>query len=234
MRRILSTLNINSGVQWVLVTGITLFFCISCGGEKIPDSVIPRKLMPSVLLDIHLVDGQLASLPIDSARIYRDAYYGIVFDRYGIDSTAFSRSIEFYSSRPYLMNEMYSDVEKKLQTLTLAEQKLVESKYKAQQQADSIRNAARTDSLQRIARDSLDFKRKRYLLFLDVPDSLYGKPEPITPENLRERMLETIRLKSPGLAVSRPVAPADTSAPVSESSPKPKEKPLLRTFDKIK
>ena len=212
-----------------------IFFCISCGNEQIPEGVIPAKQMPGVLTDMHLADGQLASLPIDSARMRRDVYYDAVFQRYGIDSATFKRSVEFYAERPYLMNEFYGTVEKKLEALNLAEQQRVEKKYAAQRRADSTRNARVTDSLRRIARDSLDFKRKRYLLFLNAPDSLYGRPDSVTFTLLRERMLEDIGLETVQNAELKKatVPPRNPPEPPKPAPATPKT-PRLRPLEKIK
>ncbi|PPL00387.1 DUF4296 domain-containing protein [Parapedobacter indicus] len=222
-------------MQRAVIVWVVLIFCVSCGGEKIPKGVIPLKQMPAVLTDMHLADGQLASLPIDSARMRRDAYYNAVFQRYGIDSTTFRRSVEFYSSRPYLMNEFYGDIEKKLEALNLAEQQRVQKKYEVQRRMDSIRNARVTDSLRHIAQDSLDFKRKRYLLFLNAPDSLYGKPDPVTYKLLRERMLESVGLKRviANSEQGHPMPPRNPSVAPKPSSTVP-QKPRLRPFEKIK
>ena len=73
-------------MQRAVIAWMIIFFCISCGNEQIPEGVIPAKQMPGVLTDMHLADGQLASLPVDSARMRRDVYYDAVFQRYGIDS----------------------------------------------------------------------------------------------------------------------------------------------------
>jgi len=222
-------------MQGMVIAWIALFFCTSCGGEKIPAGVVSPKQMPAILVDMHLADGQLASLPIDSARMRRDGYYEAVFERHHIDSTTFRQSVEFYSSRPYLMNEFYTDVEKRLNALNLAEQQRVEKKYEAQRRTDSIRNARLTDSLRRIERDSLDFKRKRYLLFLNAPDSLYGKPDSVTYQLLRERMLEAIGLKN-NIGVSSqksPVLPAKPPVIPKPSTSEP-PRPRLRPFEKIK
>src|SRR5690606_354240 len=121
--------------------------------EKTPGGVVPKQQMSAMLLDMHLADGQLSSMPIDSARAHRDAYYQAIFNRYQLDSTAFDQSVTFYSTRPYLMNELYIDIEKKLEALNMAEQKAIEKKYTLQRRADSIVNARRTDSLRRITRD---------------------------------------------------------------------------------
>lgn len=190
--------------------------------------------MPALLVDIHLADGQLSVLPIDSARAYRDAYYGAVFDRHGTDSTVFKQSVQFYSTRPHIMNELYADVERRLEALNRAEQQAIDEKYSVQRRADSIKNARQSDSLRRIARDSLDFKRKRYLLFLNAPDSLYGSPDSVTFEKLRQRMLETIGLGGATVSGQRPVTPRDVPSALPKPSPKTEERPVLRPLEKIR
>ncbi|MBK1440317.1 DUF4296 domain-containing protein [Parapedobacter sp. ISTM3] len=218
-----------------LLTGITiLFLCISCG-EKIPDGIIPSKRMPDVLLDVHLADGQLMAMPIDSARAYRDSYYQAIFDRWGIDSAVFRRSVEYYSTRPRIMNELYITVEKRLEALNLAEQKAVEEKYNLQRRADSIINVRRLDSLQRIASDSLDFKRKRFLLFLHAPDSIYGAPHPITHEMLHDRLLESIGLSQMAIEGQNKVMPrGESPRPPQPQAKSTEASPVLRPIEKIK
>ncbi|WP_257667846.1 DUF4296 domain-containing protein [Parapedobacter tibetensis] len=176
----------------LLLTGMmVLFLYISCG-EKIPTDVIRQNQMSDILLDVHLADGELSSMAIDSARAYRETYYDAIFNRYGIDSTMFRRSIEFYSSRPYIMKEFYISIEKKLEGMNKAEQEEIEAKYRSQRLADSIRNVQTLDSLYRIKRDSLDLKRKRYLLFMHKGDSTYNGPDSVSFEQLRNKMLEDI------------------------------------------
>ncbi|MFC3197493.1 DUF4296 domain-containing protein [Parapedobacter deserti] len=226
------SLDLNS-MQRLLTIVLVVFFCVSCG-EKIPEDVIPKKQMPGVLVDVHLADGQLASIPIDSARAYRDAYYQLIFDRHQIDSAMFGRSVRFYATRPHIMNELYAEVEKQLNAFNLAEQKAVEQKYLLQQRADSIRNARQRDSLHRIARDSLDFKRKRYLLFLNAPDSVYGKPDSLTFEKLQHRMLETIGLPKEPVASQLPTPPGNVPPTLPKQSPKSEERPVLRPPEMIR
>ena len=178
----------------IVLTGLmVLFFFFSCG-EKMPENVIPQNRMQDVLIDVHLADGQLASMPIDSARAYRSVYYDAIFTRYGIDSVIFRHSVEFYSSRPHMMNELYTTIEKKLEGLNTAEQQAIEAKYRAQRLADSITTARRTDSLRRIARDSLDLKLKRRLLFPYERDSTDNEATPAIYEALRNGMWEAIGL----------------------------------------
>ena len=210
-----------------------LFFGYSCG-QKVPEGVVPQQQMSALLLDMHLADGELASMLVDSARIYRNAYYEAIFNRYAIDSTVFEQSMEFYSTRPALMKKLYITIEKQLESYNMAEQKAVEEKYSAQRKADSIVNARRTDSLRTVTRDSLDLKRKRYLLYLNAPDSLYGNPVPVTHDLLRERMLEAVGLTIP-MHNATPRVPQPLPPPVD---PKPKiadtPKLLIRPVKKTK
>lgn len=218
-----------------------LFFGSACV-KTVPEGVVPQRQMTALLLDMHLVDGQLASMVIDSARAYRDAYYDAIFSRYAIDSTAFERSIEFYSERPELMKKMYIDIEKQLEAFNTAEQQAVEEKYATQRKADSLTNARRADSLRNVMRDSLDFKRRRYLLYVDGADSLeYGQPVPVTHTLLKERMLEAIGLPSGSQSDAQTDVQNDgqkpTEAAVSPATPPTVQKrsiPPLKPIKKIK
>lgn len=221
-------------MRLALIGLVILFLGNSCG-EKLPEGVVPQQQMSALLLDMHLADGRLASMPIDSARAHRDAYYHAIFNQYGIDSTTFEQSVTFYSTRPYMMNELYIAIEKNLEAMNMAEQKEIEEKYAAQRRADSIITAQRTDSLRQIARDSLDFKRKRYLLYLNAPDSLYGKPDPLTYKTLSDRMLEAIGLRAIALDRTAPQIPKRMPPPQKAPSKEADEsKPILRPFKKIK
>ncbi|WP_090972600.1 DUF4296 domain-containing protein [Parapedobacter composti] len=222
-----------------LLTGLVIMVLLGSCGEKIPEGVISPKKMPDVLLDVHLADGQLTSMPIDSARIYRQAYYSAIFDRYGIDSAALIQSIAFYSTRPYLFDELYSVVEKRLQELNMAEQKAMEEEYKARHREDSIRNARRVDSLNRITRDSLDFKRKRYLLYVEVPDTTFAesKAVPVTHERLRRRMMEVLRLADeaePRHPAPPAIPPSRQPTPTPAPPPKGIKPPTARPSERIK
>jgi len=216
----------------VLIVSIVGAAC----GRKVPENVLPQRQMGAMLLDMHLADGRLASMVADSARMYRDAYYDAIFNRYGIDSTTFERSIEFYSTRPELMKKLYIDIEKQLEAYNTAEQQAITAGYNAQRKADSLTNARRTDSLRSVTRDSLDFKRKRYLLYVDGPDSIsYGHPIPVTYSLLREHMMETIGLpdsygatEQPDTSRAMPVKPPVTPAPDVETHAEPVLKPIQK------
>ncbi|MEC3879849.1 DUF4296 domain-containing protein [Parapedobacter sp. 10938] len=222
-------------MRLIIILLSVLIFSSACG-DQLPEGVVPQPQMEAMLLDMHVADGQLASMMADSARVYRNAYYEAIFNRYAIDSTTFERSIKFYSSRPAIMKVLYIGIEKRLEAYNTAEQKAIEEKYSAQRRADSIITARRTDSLQKVARDSLDFKRKRYLLYQDGPDSLqYGQPVPVTYTLLRERMMEALGLPAinsledrPNAMPAKPVAPPPAQAPGVDERTQPALKPIKK------
>lgn len=223
-------------MRLIIILLTILLFGIACG-RKVPEGIVPQKQMEPLLLDMHLADGQLAAMPLDSARSYRDAYYGAIFNHYGIDSTTFERSIEFYSTRPELMKTMYANIDKRLEAYNTAEQRAIEEKYAEQRRTDSIANAHRTDSLRKVNRDSLDFKRKRYLLRLDGPDSLkYGQPIPVTYYLLRKRLFEAIGLRDVvpldghSAPETKPLSQPSTISPPQENE---YTRPAVRPIKKI-
>src|SRR3546814_395920 len=116
----------------LITIGLTILIFSGACGRKVPEGVVPQEQMGALLLDMHLADGQLASMLADSARVYRDAYYDAIFSRYAIDSTTFEHSIEFYSTRPELLKALYVGIEKQLEAYNTAEQKAIEEKYSAQ------------------------------------------------------------------------------------------------------
>lgn len=182
----------------LLLVGVSFVFFFSCG-EKIPAGVIPKKQMPDVLLDMHLADGQLSSMPIDSARVYIDNYYQAIFNHYGIDSVRLARSIAYYAHRPHIMNDFYNIVEKRLNALNLEQQQAMDQRYQMQRDADSVKKVLRLESLARVARnsrDSLDMLRKKHLLFLHsaVDSSTYSEPVAVTHERLKSRLWEQLGL----------------------------------------
>jgi len=192
----------------LLLAGLFFVFFFSCS-ERIPAEVIPKKQMPDVLLDVHLADGQLSSMPIDSARTYIDSYYQAIFNRHGIDSVKLVNSITYYAQRPHIMNELYDIVEKRLEALNTEQQQALDQRYQLQRSADSLKSAQRQDSLARLAHDSLDMVRKKHLLFLQSADSTYSEPVPVTHEQLRKRLWEQLRLSGTDAEVSDETTPND-------------------------
>lgn len=159
-----------------LINGILVLIFFTGCGEQPPRGVIPEKKMVAVLMDVHLADAYSSSVPADSIKVIQNSLYEGLYHKYGTDSAGLRASLEYYASRPQIMDAFYSKVNEELQKLVNREQDIENEKMRQEQIRDSIRTAIETDSLRRIARDSADFKEKRYLLHWLHADSVKLKP----------------------------------------------------------
>lgn len=177
-----------------LLSGLLLLNLIIACGEKLPRGVIPKNELPGLLVEVHLLDGNLAILPIDSARMQVLSAYNGLFEYYKIDSAIFVQTIEYYSKRPAEFQEIYDEVNQRLQTLVDADNAVRAAAYRRQMVADSLRNIRMRDSLILVARDSLDLRRKRHLLFNHEADSTLDQQVPVNFVNYSTRLFEDLRL----------------------------------------
>jgi len=102
-------------------THIILFFSAllvlgACKPGKGDANVLAQDDMISLLVDVHMVDGYLASQPNnDSLYIYGTGQYQYIFKQHHTDSATFKRSMKYYTMRDDDMVKMYDEVNKKLQ-----------------------------------------------------------------------------------------------------------------------
>ncbi len=185
--------------KWVM-----LIFLAACGKERVPDEVIAQKAMVPLLIDFHLAEGYLTTLPLDSLRMVSNSYYEAVFDRHHTDSATFHQSLRYYSARPQLLNAMYKEVQTALEAGQRIEQDKVDARMQLVYQADSVRNAYRQDSIMRSVRDSTDLKRMQTMLFWKHPDSSSLKPAPWSLTSHRKWM-------GPMLWIKEEEAPPDST-----------------------
>lgn len=97
--------------------------------------------MADLMTEVHLVDGYLNMLMVDSSRKVIDGLYDGIFQKYGIDSAAFRKNINYYLGNPIVTKDLYAEVTKKLR-----------DHERGYQVADSLRNAAVTDSIRTVQR----------------------------------------------------------------------------------
>ena len=119
---------------------------------------------------MHLVDGYINTIPVqDSAKRVAAAYYKGIYNKFGIDSVSYSKSMDFYYSNPELMNAMYVKLETELKKNKVKVEKLhnlalekLQKKRKDSIKADSIKQVAKKkkDSLKK---DSLKQMLRRNL-----------------------------------------------------------------------
>lgn len=140
----------------LLIIFASFFFCISCR-KSTAEGILPTDKLVDLLVEVHLVDGYLNGLQIDSSRRVIDDLYGKVFAKNGIDSVVFKQNMDYYLGNPTMAKEIYAQVSKRLTDM--------ERSYIVE---DSIQNAIVTDSLMR-AQHYTRLKDEAHRLILDVP-----------------------------------------------------------------
>jgi hypothetical protein len=144
---------------------LVLFFCglsflLSCSDNKsVPGDVIKQHQMALLLTDIHLVDGTVYNLPSipDTLAKHGLGLYLAVFKMHHTDTAEFKKSLQFYSTRPDLLVDIYTGVVDRLDSLQKARAKAAAaikpvipkaSQKTTAQMADSVKKAqAKTDSI---------------------------------------------------------------------------------------
>ncbi|QNL49887.1 DUF4296 domain-containing protein [Olivibacter sp. SDN3] len=166
----------------LLIGFIALILLAACNKDRKPADIVSQKEMVSLLSDFHLAEGYIYSLPQDSSRLLANKYYQAVFDKYGVDSASFHKSLIYYSQDPQTLNGIYAQVEQHLQQMQTTEQGIRDAKTREIYIADSIKNAAVQDSVLRIKADSLDWQLTKNLLFWKNKDSIALQPKPWSRE----------------------------------------------------
>lgn len=162
----------------LLIGFLVLILLATCNTDKKPPGIVDRKLMVPLLSDFHLAEGYLSSLPQDSSRLMANNYYAAVFSKYGTDSIGFNKSLVYYSKDPIVLNQIYTEVQQRLQQMQKDEQALVDAKMRKIYVVDSIRGAFVRDSLNTIKMDSINYKLTENLMYWKNKDSVKLKPAP--------------------------------------------------------
>lgn len=124
----------------------TVFFACKPG---IPKNVLQPDEMAKVLFDIHVVDGYLNHQIVpDSTKKLAAQYYRGVYQKYGIDSAGYNRSLDYYYEHPDKMKVIYDTVGARLARERDKQQKALDkSRAKAALQSKS----AKQDAAKKIA-----------------------------------------------------------------------------------
>jgi len=86
--------------------------------DSTPGGIIKRDKMINLMIDMHIVDGSLYNIDApnaDSLYKYGTGRYNTLFKRHHTDPKQFDNSLKYYSMHPEEMEEMYTDIVKKLQ-----------------------------------------------------------------------------------------------------------------------
>jgi len=93
---------------------VIVLILISCSGnkrEKIPATILPEDKMTSILVDIHLLQSAITLNLVKASPGKNDTvmFYNI-FENNNITQKQFEESLDFYKTRPTLLNEVYDSV----------------------------------------------------------------------------------------------------------------------------
>ncbi len=105
-------------VKKQLLIILAILLIISCESKvnyEKPEDLIPKETMIDLLYDMHLAVGT-TNLRNKSNEKDRN-YMSLVYEKYGIDSTRFAISNIYYTSQAVEYEEMFEEVERRLEIL---------------------------------------------------------------------------------------------------------------------
>ena len=178
-------------MQRLLLIIIASFFLgISCK-KGAPAGLLSESKMVDLLVEVHLIDGYLNTIQIDSSRKIIGGLYAQVFTKYGIDSVAFKANMDYYLSKPDVSEKVYKQVNDRLM--------VYENGYRTD---DSLRNVFVSDSLRRQQR-FIRMRDDAIRLIMDVPQN----PAPLDYKAYRDQFVQQLDM---GLNVYGLVVPLMT------------------------
>ncbi|KGE12403.1 hypothetical protein DI53_3781 [Sphingobacterium deserti] len=209
-------------MQRLLLIILSSFFLLISCKKSAPEGILSEKKMADLMADVHLLDGYLNMLPIDSSRKIIDGLYAEVFDKYGIDSTLFTRNLRYYLGNPTMAKQVYAQVNTKLSGL--------DRTYRTN---DSLANARLSDSV-RIAQRFVRLRNEaQQLLFRVDKDTTALTYRNYSNEFIRRTGLSIQVFQQEGIPVSDPVplqeAGVRQPAEVSAEPVEPKKMPPVST-----
>lgn len=98
--------------------------CTYQQGPPPPDDLVPPDKMISFLVDLHLAEAKMSYGDIrqaDSLEIVFRNYERFLFDKYGIEDSAYYRSYEYYLTNMDQLHEIYGAVVDSLSVLNSIE-----------------------------------------------------------------------------------------------------------------
>lgn len=181
--------------------------------DKRPADVLPEDKMKTLLTEVHMLDGYLQTLPLDSSQKVIDTLYRQLLSKYNLDSMQFARNVEYYYADPTRTEKIYDQIQKELSD---ADREF--------SRADSIRYARERDSLAHVNRLQQQLQSQQNLLQF-FKDSTYQfdydqyRQQLYAPSGLQYLWKSDgqIRFKAP-IPVSLPEVPVELEGPTPVGS----------------
>lgn len=114
---------------------ISFFLLTSCRRHVPPQGILDEKQMVNVLADLSVIDGYMSTLLYtDSLRMQGKNYYSTVYKNHNTSKAVFDKSMRYYSTKPALLDSMYSEVNRKLE----AKEKRLNKIYELEQRKNTL------------------------------------------------------------------------------------------------
>jgi len=100
-------------VKKLLILSLT-FILGACSGEEVepPKNLVSKEKMIGFLLDLHLAEAKIniLAVPHDSAKLLYKHYEKYLFEKHGIEDSAYYKSFQYYLHDLQTMDEIYGAV----------------------------------------------------------------------------------------------------------------------------
>jgi len=195
-----------------LILGLLPLFFISISCKKqVPEGILSQQDMVELMSEVHILDGYIANIPVDSAKKVIDPLYEELFTKFGIDSSSFNKNINYYYGNPGLTVKVYDEVVKNL-----------EKKERNFYSQDSLKNIITQDSINRVVRLQRNLEVMNNRIINAAADS-----SELTIAERTRRLYEPVGLmrfweknllqKPENKAVAPPVVPNIPTVPATET-----------------
>jgi hypothetical protein len=97
-------------MKYRLLPVIIVLFIAGCK-NGVPENFIQPEKMGKILFDIHMVDSYLNTIPYpDSSKKIGASYYKGIYKKFEVDSSLFTRSMNYYAEHPDKLSDIYKTV----------------------------------------------------------------------------------------------------------------------------
>jgi hypothetical protein len=99
--------------KYISLFFLVLLYLTACKSDDVPDGVLNKPEMISLLTDLHLTDGQVYTVPQvpDSMYKYTSEKYKVLFKRHHTTDAVFNKSLKYYTTQPEVIMDMYDKIE---------------------------------------------------------------------------------------------------------------------------
>lgn len=145
----------------VLMVSVLALGCYKVRGPEKPTNLIPKDKMVDILLEIRLMSAATGK---NQNVLHKEGIktFNYIYDKFGIDSTQFAKSNDYYAFYIDEYDEIYDKVRDSLDALKKKFDALKEEEARQKVERDSLMAISRKDSLKlEKSLDSMELRRKQ-------------------------------------------------------------------------